>query len=498
MGDRQRLSRKRPLYSGLPEMHTKFPRLDHGLSAMQSGVKDVICSCPPFECLCRGIPAFQPPDVYGQPGSLNHQPVTTSLASTSLPGLDHRGFDSIDFSQQQQWRDSYNEYFDMGHETKFQPLVSLVDQFSHGTSFHKPEYSMPLSTPTSSTPSMFDYYEGSKMAHSLFKNRSVGLNSGSDCMYSSDSVVGMSSPEHHTNSLLASPVKGMLPSTSEDLGTLPSSAATVSPVCSSPPGTTVVSYATSDMAGRALDDFEINGAADILSLDQPINKDAGTAPPKYSCQRRSSSSDRHVPPPLRTPTGAMDLSTLLGLPSITSFFTEENEEADRTPNEHVDRILGLSLNYGDAEPKASDVNLSPVSSCDQKVPSDSGSLSPCRGPTPPSLIELQPLHSSKGGLHPPKKYDMFSNLKPTDIIYSSQHEKAAFQPYVDHSTHKDNAYSGSGHFLSSSKYHHETPHDTFNYYHGESMQYPTTSPVSMPRLSPYSRHNHNINITLSY
>lgn len=552
LGERQRLGRKRQLY--LPEFQSKYPRLMDGLSPSADasvGLKPM-CSCPPFECLCRPVSGYQPPtDIYQTPASLSSPSAMSGPTmppphpDMSLHDQPPRAYDtSYDFGMHsnntQGWRDSYSEYFDMTHptatqqESKYQPNGSMAE---YCVPMSKPEYAMPIMS-TATTPSMYDQYSShqmngnSKLGQDLYKGKSLGYSS--DCMYSNSSSVtnvslssqqNLSSPN---SDYMQSPIKGNLPPVSNGLEGLPSGSIHITPVSlistSTSAVTTCGTTSLTDLSGRHLDDFEINDAADILSLDQPINKHHITmaAPPKYDIHRRSCSPEQRSNPP--TPPivsrSNMDLSTLL-LPSITSIFGEETDAtaagqrlqnaSSPAANEHVDRILGLSINYGETDGSrhpshkpAVDSNLSPVSSAsssDQKVPSDSGSLSPCRGPTPPSLIELQPLASNKNGAMPsPKRFnDIFSPMKDSNVLSGSMQDKGAFHPYNDTSMSKDmhSDYHGHSYFPAHQKY---RSHDAPTYYHAEMIQYPgpvSTSVTTGPNMNSFIK-NHNINITLNY
>ena len=95
-------------------------------------------------------------------------------------------------------------------------------------------------------------------------------------------------------------------------------------------------HCPNDLSPHTLDQFEFNDAAEFLSLDQPINKEL-PAPACATINRKPSISSSDV-----TKGATSDLSSLLGLPSISSFLDEGEEE--NPANEHIDKILGLSLN----------------------------------------------------------------------------------------------------------------------------------------------------------
>ena len=426
----------------LPRLHAGPPGgPDSLMPPPLSEHKDMICSCPPFECLCRPVPI--PSGHHGeaflaQGPMIQPFPQPPLLSPTALsfgghpPPNPYEAFDHMAM-QQPLMRETYSEYFDL----------SPIERFhTQGFASYEP-VGVVKNEPPSVVPSATDLYT---------KTRPAGL-SIQDCMYGGSSTVCAVSPNqppaepvlptysHHISSSSASSSRGSNPPTppSSAPGVVPGSPyqSTVTPSSSysSPPhyslsGTVPPSHHhhqiqqqqphnqnndnmsssnpnVHELSPHTLDQFEFNDAADFLSLDQPINKEL--PPPACANNRKPSVTSSDV-----TKGATSDLSSLLGLPSISSFLDEG--EGENPANEHIDKILGLSLNYSDRSPESHKSNtdsLSPASSSDQKVPSEGSPLSPCRGPTPPSLIELQPLKSnnnSNNNITSPKKFsDIFPN-----------------------------------------------------------------------------------------
>ena len=134
MGDRSRVSRKRMFFEQTnPEFQplAKLPRLHAPESLMPpplSDHKDIICSCPPFECLCRPLPSRHSDAFLGQNPMLPLPPVgqqaLLSPTALSFSGAGHvNSFDSLDLMDFQQplMRDTYSEYFDLSPIDRFHP-----------------------------------------------------------------------------------------------------------------------------------------------------------------------------------------------------------------------------------------------------------------------------------------------------------------------------------------------------------------------------------------
>lgn len=445
-----------------------------------------MCSCPPFECLCRpSMSAFQAPSE-----SMFADPLSSAAAAILHP-VDTRAplLETFDFGLGQTWRETYGEYFDINPD-KYQHGLLPPPAHTEHNPYIKSEYSFNVvpSTPLFPEPTYHDL----KAAPALTAaQKDLGLQ---DCMFSSSALPGMDLPSVPVSSMAGSP-----PSYSQAVS--PHSVAssrpgqTTSPVLTqmtslSPQGhvspvsimpvtsvhDTTYTMTSSDVSHRSLDDFEINNPGDILSLDQPINKDLAN---KYSKR----STDSNGKSSCAGSNANLDLSALLGLPSISSFLGE-GEVGDKSHNEHVDRILGLSLKYDGAEPKTTPESLSPSSTMsDQKVPSDSAPLSPCRGPTPPSLIELQPL-KTPNALSSPKKFsDIFSPLH-RDVPTFSFPDKVSLNPYMDQSITRDHYSGGSYYNLTSPKPTYSNEHtDPVNFYHSDIFHFQSSIAMTRPHNS---------------
>ena len=507
------MSRKRMfLEQSSPEFQSlaKLPRL-HGPESMMppplSDHKDMICSCPPFECLCRPVPnhhadAFLTQSPMLQPFA---QPPLLSPTALSFGHPAPNPYESFDHMaiQQPMMRDTYSEYFYLSPIERFHP---------QGFSSFEAVKSEPTVIPNA------DIYTKTKPSLSI-----------QDCMYSSNTCTVSPNqqlapvlPTYSQSHCGASRSSNPPTPPSSSAGVVPGSPCTITPSSSynSPPhyslsGTTINSSPNvHELSPQTLDQFEFNDAADFLSLDQPINKELPA--PACANNRKPTVSSSDV-----TKGATSDLSTLLGLPSISSFLDES--EGENPANEHIDKILGLSLNYGERSPESHKSNvdsLSPASSSDQKVPSEGSPLSPCRGPTPPSLIELQPLKSNNGNIASPKKFsDIFQTGKQTpDLHQLNQHHftKTSFHAaYSEHSAHRHTTfYTPKQQQQQQQQQHYEEQTNVMWHnevlfglsHHGQHQQQQHQQPLQQQQQQPqqqlqantFSNHNHSINITLTY
>ena len=414
MGERTRTPRKRIFMEQLSGLGGKLSRL-HEDSLMPPQPKDLVCSCPPFECLCRPVPpphhshAHMPStDTFQQDHVLPAfvpQPGLLSPTALSFPGHasanPFEALDHVGYQQQPITREAYSEYFDLSNMERY----NAQGFGSHcGDSLSGPVKSEPMQTQT-------DLFNAA--------NRSKSNVSIPDCMYGSSNMSPVQERElvlpSYPQSQMTKSEPSSSPLSNPGLGGATSGSPfrnQANPYNSPPPqyhftpvsasdqnfgGVTATAgvqnpHCSSTLSPTTLDEFEFNDAADFLSLDQPINKDLPAPACAVSANRKQptiTSSDV-------TKGATSDLSSLLGLPSISSFLDEG--EGENPANEHIDKILGLSLNYSVNSPRSNKStgtdSLSPASSGDQKVPSDGSPLSPCRGTTPPSLIELQPLKAN--------------------------------------------------------------------------------------------------------
>ena len=501
MGDRTRVSRKRMfLEQANPEFQSiaKLPRLHAPESLMPpplSEHKEMICSCPPFECLCRPVPNQHADAFLGQNPMLHPfgQPTLLSPTALSFGGPGPNPFESFDHTNFQQplMRDTYSEYFDLS------PLDRLHSQ---GFSSFEPTghvKSEPMMVPS----------------HDLYSKPKPNL-SIQDCMYSSNacSVSPNQQPEpilptytqSHTRSEPSTPpssVAGVVPASPYQTTVTPASSYNSPPHYSlsraahtqyTPNNNSLITTSPQvpDLSPHTLDQFEFNDAADFLSLDQPINKEL-PAPACATSNRKPSISSSDV-----TKGATSDLSALLGLPSISSFLGEEGE-GDNSANEHIDKILGLSLNYGEGSPeshKSTTDSLSPASSSDQKVPSEGSPLSPCRGPTPPSLTELQPLKTNNSISSPKKFSDIFQTGKHQSDLHpltQDNFNKTNFHLYPEHSASRLTSYFSSK----------QLPEEQANMNWHSDMLFPPQQGQQQQgqqhqQQQPFN--NHSINITLTY
>lgn len=183
-------------------------------------------------------------------------------------------------------------------------------------------------------------------------------------------------------------------------------------------------YAADASSNRhVFDDFEVDDPSDIF-LDQPLNKDCVVAAKMAEALQGDQSPEKSGPT-------QMDLSALLGLPSISSFLDEEQaaREKRKKRNEHVDKIMRLNLNCSFSEGKAPELGHGAMA--EEELSRENGSLPPSRGGSSPSLIELQPLSTSPKPLTPGLRQD-----SPCP-----GQEKSAFQPYAEHSYQSKDALS---------------------------------------------------------
>ena len=489
--------------------------------------KDMICSCPPFECFCRSVTNHHADNFLGQSPLLQPfaQPPLLSPTALSFGHPTSNPYESFDHMgiQQPMMRDTYSEYFDLSPIERFHPQG--FSSFEAGA-----VKSEPIVVPNA------DIYTKTKPSFSI-----------QDCMYSSNTctvspnqqaepVLPTYSQSHHDASRSSNPPTppnsnaGVVPGSPYQNTVTPSSSYN-SPPHYSLSGTTPQSHHQQhqqhqlnndslvnsspnvhELSPQTLDQFEFNDAADFLSLDQPINKELPA--PACANNRKPTVSSSDV-----TKGATSDLSALLGLPSISSFLDEG--EGENPANEHIDKILGLSLNYGERSPESHKSNtdsLSPASSSDQKVPSERSPLSPCRGPTPPSLIELQPLKSNNENIASPKKFsDIFQTAKQTPDLHqlNQQHfAKASFHAaYSEHSAHRyTTCYTPKQQQQQHQQQHYEeqtnvTWHSDVLFalsHHGQQHKQQHLQPLQQHhhqqqlQANTFSNHNHSINITLSY
>ena len=402
-----------------------------------------------------------------------HQPT-----EITIPSMDH----TLLHPAVQVSRD-YNEYFELGYHA-VTPGSNSSSHKASGLYDGQPHYGRkPLSTQISD-------------------GRAKLSSPSSDCMYSDSSAMdcgNVSILSHNaTSPSLIKAEPELSPSSLVTTTAIPS---ILSPnLCSiTPMGD------PSFVSPRSLEEFDITNPADIMSLDQPIR----LTTPTTRTNRRSSSCSN---PDLRS---SLDFTSLFGLPGINSFLDEEenqHEKIQEQNNEHVEKILGLSLNYGspDTSKDSTGMNhLSPSSSSDQKVPSTSSpGCSPGSLPSPPLLAELQPLHSTKSDsmtTNSRRFTDIFS-VKPneyTDTSSSSPSLAGAFQPYNASQASRDYCNppitaTTAGYPSSIPKSYYHT--DSYGYYPVDMYNYPITSVPATHQHPPNSLRNHNnrhINITVS-
>ncbi len=486
---------KRPSYDPAGDYPMKIPRLHPVMEPIMpppQGDK-TICSCPPFECLCHRLTgpndAFLPsPTLLAAPTGF---PATGLLSPTGL--YSGHPLDADPF-QQASYRNPYGDIIDF---ERFQSQGIMHEQMV------KPEPNSGLS-----------------LAPGGLTTRPAPI---PDCMYPSDAMRGLGSPTHLGG--LGSPTQlhpdlplYPMSSTRSDLhtppGSQPAGVVPSSPYqqqgtaahTSSPPhystSTSMLSssinavgpsYPSHDLSPHTLDQFDFTDPSEFLEMGQPINKEL-PAPSCAILNKRPSISSCDV-----TKGASSDLSSLLGnLPPISSLLGEEEGE-----NSHIDKILGLSLpQYSesgspDSCNKSNTDSLSPASSSDQKVPSEGAPapLSPCRGPSPPSLIELQPLKGSNNGLMMASSPKKFSDIFQTGKQMSKQ---TAFQPYGgDHTVPRQDANSYHYNSCSQSSPRLQGSENPEYIWQGDMLNnnFQTTSTSN----SPQNFHsNHSINITLTY
>lgn len=419
--------------------------------------------------------AFQPTN-----DALFADPLSSAAAGILHP-IDARAplMDTFDFGLGQTWRETYGEYFDINPD-KYQTLVP-PPAHSEPNPYIKTEYATAFNVVPSAAlfPEPTTYHDLKATSMSMHKDLAL-----QDCMFSAGAIPSMELPGMPTATVAGSPPsysQAVSPHTTSSIRQTTSpltthltspqghvSPVSILPVPSSQAQSPYAMAAAQEMNQRQIDDFEINNPGDILSLDQPINKDI---PNKYS--KRTNDSDNKSS--CAGSNANLDLSALLGLPSISSFLGD-GESGEKPHNEHVDRILGLSLKYDGAEPKATPESLSPSSTTsDQKVPSDSAPLSPCRGPSPPSLIELQPIKTPNALTSPKKFSDIFSPLHRDAPTFSFP-DKVNVHPYSEHSISRDHFSGGSYYNLSSPKLTYSHSHgEPVNFYQSDIFHFPTNT-----------------------
>ncbi len=493
---------KRLSYDPAGDYPMKIPRLHPVIEPIMpppQGDK-TICSCPPFECLCHRLTgpndAFLPsPTLLAAPSGF---PGSGLLSPTGL--YSGHPLDSDPF-QQASYRNPYSDIIDF-------------ERFQSQGIMHEPIVKPEPNTGLSLAPS-------------------GGLNTRSgpipDCMYPSDTMRGLGGPPHlaglgSPTQLHPDPSLPLYPmsSTRSDLhtppGSQPAGVVPTSPYQLQGTGahTSPPHYSTSTMASSSinavgpsyppqglsphtLDQFDFTDPAEFLEMGQPINKEL-PAPSCAIISKRPSISSCDV-----TKGASSDLSSLLGnLPPIASLLGEEEGE-----NTHIDKILGLSLPHysetgsPDSCNKSNTDSLSPASSSDQKVPSEGAPapLSPCRGPSPPSLIELQPIKSAQGGntglmmANSPKKFsDIFQTGKQLN-------KQTAFQPYGgDHTVPRQDAPSYQYSSCSQSSPRLQASDNPEYIWQGDMLNsnFQTTSTSNSPENMSNFHSNHSINITLTY
>ena len=326
------------LGQGSPEFQSlaKLPRLQGPESMMPpplSDHKDMICSCPPFECFCRSVTNHHADNFLGQSPMLQPfaQPPLLSPTALSFGHPTSNPYESFDHMgiQQPVMRDTYSEYFDLSPIERFQPQG--FSSFDAGT-----VKSEPIVVPNA------DIYTKTKPSLSI-----------QDCMYSSNActvsptqqvepVLPTYSQSHQGASRSSNPPTppnsnaGVVPGSPYQDTVTPSSSYN-SPPHYSLSGTTPQNHHQQhqqhhlnndslvnsspnvhELSPQTLDQFEFNDAADFLSLDQPINKELPA--PACANNRKPTVSSSDV-----TKGATSDLCALLGLPSISSFLDEGEE-----------------------------------------------------------------------------------------------------------------------------------------------------------------------------
>ena len=443
----------------------------------------------------------QPAGHSGHLQASHHLSTTTSLPPPppSIPLHNHRSpIQQSDLSQHSMDNNlqstvpvtrEYTEYFEFGSTDRY-----------HGTT--------PV-PPVVTKPSVNYDTQLSYKNYVYSSDTRAKLNSpSSDCMYSDSSVMDTSSlmPSTSPSFVKAEPAS-LVTTTTAIPSILSPSLSSVTPMCES----TFTSHGS-------LDEFDITHPSDILSLDQPIRTSQQSNPANRGARRMSSCSN----PDLRS---SLDLTSLFGLPGINSFLDEEEQQQqqqqqqqhiqqqektnEQRSNEHVDKILGLSLNYGSPNTsKDSNSEYQPkVSPKDQKVPSPGST-----GSSPPLLAELQPLTASKHGntgMMTSRRFNESYTVKPANYIDTSSSSpplaSGAFQPYISPpSESRAMTYSpvstSIGFMSSTSKSYY--PSDSYNNYYPDMYNYHTGGATITPQQSSNTFRNHqhsrhNINITLN-
>lgn len=470
-----------------------------------------MCSCPPFECFCRPLPyPTHPMDVMMSQPPTHLPPAHLASLPPPPPAIhDPHRLSPLDITHHQldigvqlgstMSRD-YNEYFELNPERYGLPLsvpqkahqvlhnshcsMSPPQQFQHHP--HHPQ-SLKQSLSSLGSKSDVDPYSSTKLSSPQ-----------SDCMFSDSGIVDTSTvslfsaspshikaePELSPSSLVTSTtIPSILSPTAQGLsGITPS----LSPAGERLDVIQENPFLTTPT--RPLEDFDITTPADILSLDKPINRG-----PQSERSRKLSSCSNGETRSCSEMRTSMDLASFFSLPSITSFLDEDAENKVQG-SEHVEKILGLSLNYDSPNTsKDSSSHLSPVSNSDQKVPNTS--CSPpieSRGNSPHSLVELQPLCSAKPttASYDPKQSDgrPYKQGETTPPSFNG-----AFQPYT--STYTKDSFMTSTPNYTNQKY---TPLSTpdypyYHHHHADMYSYPPMQ----TQQQQLTRNNHHINITLS-
>ena len=365
--------------------------------------KSMICSCPPFECVCRVMPSHNISQPCPQPQPTVPQPsYNNSCAySSHTTAMDSRtNINNFHFSPE--WKESYEQYFDFSGQQAVSGSHQIYKQTSHQTDYSNYDLMNMKGYSTEFSPSVFLNTDATLLSGVPSK---VDNSVSSSCMYyQSQQSVSQLSP-HSTHN-----------SSSSDSGIM-SMCSQLSPTDSLDNSLRAIK---NEFAKQT--EFDMTHPADILSLDQPIQKTVSAHSPTSGKDDRA------------TLTSSL-MSALL--PSINAFLDEDNQKQNSLIN---------NTNF-------TDFLLSPSNGCTRNR-SELGSPSSAQSTTSPhrvavtsphSLTELQPISSSVSHKDPrsacaiksseQRQYstDQFG-MYPYDIIMDKDHTlpQVAYQDSLTH------------------------------------------------------------------
>ena len=442
--------------------------------------KDGMCSCPPFECVCSHT-VSSIGHVTNTNTTSHHARYGQALTLESKATLTQIN----DFTFSPQWKDSYNEFFDLGFDK----------------SMTKPEVQTGLPYTGYEVAKSSEYCPAGSMylpAHTVTPTKltaghcgALDYSSSTTCMYSSPSdmvVPGSGNSSPGSNVLIIQPntspdaisrgsfsdcvVPGS-PRLAPILGQHNYSRQvtqinTVSTLTPSPPHNVAIKTHS--------EEFEVNEAGDILSLDQPVMKDCSNG-----------GQIKREQPEARVNPISMEFSALLGLPSITSFLGEENEQTDTEASPSEKGTVKCQQVVPSQTSQTGHVSPTPSHGSDCASPHNSIG-------TPPSLIELKPLGGPAaicGG------NETLTSLVACDRSQCVSAEKSAFLPYSDCNKDLYLQQASESHLFSPTRSTFTEAMDNMSFLGSDSNypSYPSGSALLSPGIRNY---NHNINITLSY